>query len=521
LKLPGGLLANAAIDKGACLKSAAPMPACQVGSGRVKASGVVMVLNTPVPVPVSLPISFDLVAPPNPFDLAGLALLVNGSQLGSPADITVRSSGDPTGVGLNIAFRNIPDTFPLLGPVAIPISVDELKSTFDGLRLPASCPATPARVTVTGDSYNNATQMTASAPLHVTGCSALPYTPAFHVTAVKDAADNGVRVLTDVTQRPGEATSRTVALALPAAVVSPNVAAVLNGGILCTNAVFAGCETIGSARADSPLYPAALIGRVFLTGALTTPAITIVFPAPFSLELGGSVDLATNTTTFHDVPDIPLSELEVTLAGGADAAFATTCATPSGTATARLTTQNGDRTVTVPSAFTVAGCGGKVGGGAGGTATTGPNTTKSRPSSGRPHIVSASFSGLGRGRPTLSFRLLAGSHAPRLSSFTIELPQGLSIVRRRRGKRLTVAGVALEGTRISSVALRKGRLVLSLRRPFSSVAVKLEATALKETSGLRHKAKHRRIKSLKLTVITRDINGRRTTLTAQVKKLHL
>lgn len=298
------------------------------------------------------------------------------------------------------------------------------------------------------------------------------------------------------------------------------MAAVLNGGILCTNQVFAGCKTIGSASADSPLYPAVLIGKVFLTGALTALAITIVFPAPFSLELGGSVDLATNTTTFHDVPDIPLSELKVTLAGGADAAFATTCATPSGTATARLTTQNGDRTVAVPSAFTVAGCGAKVGGGAGGTTRTGAKATKSH-SSGRPQIESASFSGLVRGRPTLSFRLVAGNNAPRLSSFTIDLPRGLSIVRHRDRERLTVAGVTLKGTKIRSIALREGRLVLTLRRPFSGVSVKLRATALKETRGLRQKAKHRRIKSLKLTVITRDVNGRSTTLTALVKKLHL
>jgi hypothetical protein len=526
LKLPAGLLANASIDGGACLRNAAsaqPVPACQVGSGTVTASGVVMVLGMPVLIPVSLPVTFDLVKPPKLSDLAGLELFVsvlgNAMQLGSPADIVVRPASDPGGVGVNIAFTNIPNTFPLLGPVAIPISVDELNSTFDGLRLPASCPATPARISVTGDSYGDAAQRTATAPLHVTDCAALPYAPRFKVTAVRDAADNGVKVVTDVTQEPGQATSRTVALALPAAVVSPNVAAVLSGGILCTNATFAGCKTIGSASADSPLYPAVLTGRVFLTGALTAPAITIVFPAPFSLELGGSVDLATNTTTFHDVPDIPLSELKVTLAGGADAAFATTCATASGTATARLTTQNGDRTVAVPSAFTVAGCGAKVGGRGGGTTTTGP-TSKSH-SRGRPQIDSASFSGLVRGRPTLSFRLVAGRNAPRLSSFTIELPRGLSIVRRRVHKRLTVTGATLKGAKIRSIALRVGRLVLTLRRPFSSVAVELRATGLKESNGLQQKAKHRRIKSLKLTAITRDVTGKSTTLTAQVKKLHL
>jgi hypothetical protein len=58
---------------------------------------------------VPIPVAFYLVAPPKPGDLAGLVILATflgqTSQLGSPGDITVRSSGDPRGVGLNISFR--------------------------------------------------------------------------------------------------------------------------------------------------------------------------------------------------------------------------------------------------------------------------------------------------------------------------------------------------------------------------------------------------------------------------------
>ncbi len=108
----------------------------------------------------------------------------------------------------------------------------------------------------------------------------------------------------------------------------------------------AGCKPIGSASATSPLYPRPLTGKAYLTGSPTAPAITIAFPAPFALTLNGAVDLATNTTTFNDLPDIPLTDLKVTLAGGPDAVFVTDCKTPSGTASSTLTTQNGDRTVT-------------------------------------------------------------------------------------------------------------------------------------------------------------------------------
>lgn len=64
-----------------------------------------------------------------------------------------------------------------------------------------------------------------------------------------------------------------------------------------------------------------------------------MFPAPFALTLSGRVDLAKNTTTFTNLPDIPLTDLKVTLAGGPNAVFATPCVTPSGIGTATLTSE--------------------------------------------------------------------------------------------------------------------------------------------------------------------------------------
>jgi hypothetical protein len=70
LSLPPGLLANASIDGGACLKTATPVAACNVGSGTVTASPIV--LGAPRG-SLSIPVTFDLVAPPQPSDLADLA----------------------------------------------------------------------------------------------------------------------------------------------------------------------------------------------------------------------------------------------------------------------------------------------------------------------------------------------------------------------------------------------------------------------------------------------------------------
>ena len=136
-------------------------------------------------------------APPKPGDLAGIALVTtsNNAELGSPADVTVRPSGGPNGVGLNMAFTNMPNTY-----LGLSISVDEIDSTFTGLRIPSSCPSPAAEVTGSSDSYDDATARTASAPLNVTNCAALPYAPKFSVSATKDSTDGGVAVVTGVTQ---------------------------------------------------------------------------------------------------------------------------------------------------------------------------------------------------------------------------------------------------------------------------------------------------------------------------------
>jgi hypothetical protein len=522
LILPAGLLANASIDDGKCLTSKTPIAACQVGSGSVTAAEHALGSTQ-----LTLSAEFDLVAPPGTGDLAGLAVLVKDpvsgkfGQLGSPAAVTVRPSSSASGVGLDIAFTGIPDTYPVLG-IPTSISVDEIQSTFDGLRFPASCPKSAATLNVLAVSYSDSTLRGASAPLAVTGCSSLPYDPAFAVTATKDAGDPGVKLVTDITQTHGQATSRSVALAFPPSVLQPNTAAVVGGNILCANPSSGTCKTIGSASASSPLYPHALQGKDYLTGSLLSPSITIVFPAPFAITLSGQVSLAANSTTFTGVPDIPLTDLQVTLAGGPDAVFESLCSTTSGTATATLTSQNGDHTVRPSSNFNLSGCstttpGGSSGSGGGGSGVVLPKV----PRAARPRIASASLSGLPSGKPTLRFKLTSARNAPRLSSFAIKLPQGLSFIGHRVHKRLTVRGLSLKGAQVKSASLNRGRLDVQLRRAVSSVTVALNSRALKETAGLRRAAKRHRIRSLKLTVSTENVARQVATLTFAIKNLHL
>src|SRR6185312_1701869 len=103
INLPPGLLANASINGGACLKTANTSgTACEVGSGTVTANPDVLILGLPASIPV--PVTFYLVPPPQAGDLAGLTVIGNvlgvNEQLGSPGDVRVRPTGDPHGVGV-------------------------------------------------------------------------------------------------------------------------------------------------------------------------------------------------------------------------------------------------------------------------------------------------------------------------------------------------------------------------------------------------------------------------------------
>jgi hypothetical protein len=500
LGLPPGLLANAAIDGGACLKSATPVAACQVGSGTVTAN------LFGGPIPTALPATFDLVAPANPSQLAGLAVLVTApggqpTQLGPPAAVTIRPATNPAGVGLNIAFTDIPDTFD-----GLPLQLHEINGTFDGLRFPSSCPSTPVNMTVTADSYGDATPATAHAPLTVTGCGSVPYSPAFAVSVKKDTADDGVSVITDVTQTAAQATSGSVSLAFPTNALTPNLNVI---GALCSNATSATCTPVGTAAAVTPLYPAPLFGNAYLTGSFTAPSLTIVFGPPFSQTLTGQVNLASNSTTFSGIPDFPLTDLKVSLHGGSKAVFNATCRPASGSATATLTSQNGDQTKQAAAPFTISPC----------TAAGAPGQSRSGTKGGKPpRIDGTSAAGLTTGKPSLVFQAVAGKNAGKLSVLTVELPRGLRFVR-RVGK-LTVPGVSLAGAKLKSAVLAHGHLVITLRKAVANVIVSLSGKALSESGSLKSQARHHKLKRLKLTVLVKDSRGKQTKVPVQIRNLH-
>ncbi|MGH2881679.1 MAG: hypothetical protein ACRDPA_03080, partial [Solirubrobacteraceae bacterium] len=200
------------------------------------------------------------------------------------------------------------------------------------------------------DSYADATIHTVTAPLSVTGCSSLSFLPNFSVQAACDSGDRQVMLDTRVTEAAGQSPSRSLSLVFPASTLIPNLQSIQ---ALCLDPASGTCSPVGSVTATSSLYPAALHGNAYLTGSPTGLTLTLTFPPPFPLTLAGAVDLVKNSATFTGLPDIPLTDLQVSLDGGPTGLFLSTCQNPIGTATAILTDQNGDKTVNAGSSFSV------------------------------------------------------------------------------------------------------------------------------------------------------------------------
>lgn len=93
------------------------------------------------------------------------------------------------------------------------------------------------------------------------------------------------------------------------------------------------------------------------------------------------------------------------------------------------------------------------------------------------------------------------------------LPDGLSFASGGIGKR---GGIAVTGARIETLRLSRGHLVITLRKPNSSIVVRINGGLLHESPSLERLAKHGHVHSLLLTVKTENTKGRHATVRAQI-----
>jgi hypothetical protein len=482
-------------------------------------------VGTISPVSVLVPLDAYLVPPKTAGDLAGIDLLPHSATSGPVAhgEVSVRQLTTGTSAGaivLDLALDL--STLPLPTGTKLGSAALNINGTVNGrpfTRMPTNCTvATPSTVSVAYGAGTTPVVSSASPDISPTGCGSLSYSPGFTATAVRDTSDPGVAITTDITQAATDAATKSVALSVPLGTFSPN-AAVL--GIACSATAHPDPSTcpsssqVGTVTATSPLLPIGMSGNVYVTVSGGSPGLAIVLLTPFKVVLSGAIVLGNPvTTTFGSIPDIPLSDLKVSLTGGPNAAFTTSCSPKSSAITGSFTGQNG-KAASVPAPVTVQNC---------------PSTGVT---AGPPTISSTSLTGLASGKPRLKFTVKSGiNNAPKLKTISLGgLNGGLglsgkAIVTKKtctgKGKKkkckttLTVKGLSLSGATLASAKLSGGKLVLGLKAAVSSATVTVASPLLTETKALLKKAKKNKAKGLKATVGVTDATGKPTSFSLKL-----
>lgn len=458
VSLAPGVLSSASASP-SCLTGTQYAPECQIGGGSATVLG--------------LPVSFNayLVPARSPAAVAGIDLVTSAPQTVTHAEVQLvqTATGNVTTV---LYIADLGSFAPYISGMTLTVN-----GTLDGKpfnRMPTHCPLAGATtLTVVYANQPNQPETTVASPdFAPTGCAALPFAPTLSGVAVKDGGDQGVKVTTTVIQAADEAASSSTVLRLPWPTLAPNLSSL---SLLNTSA------TVGTAAAVTPLLPQPLIGKVYMTGQPLTPSLTIRFPAPAAMTLSGAINLQNNSVTFPTVPDVPLTSLVVTLNGGPKSLLNVSCGQPTGTLNGSFTGQNGAPAAAHQS-LTVSGC------------------------AGTPTVTAVRLTGLPSGKPTLRLRVAGGAGAPKLKSFALSLPGGLSWAGAKLAGGVSVAGA-------HTLRLAGGQLTVTLKRPAGSAAVKIGVPALRESKQLARQARGHKALRLKLRITITDAAGTATTRT--------
>ena len=461
VRLAPGVLSSATASPTCLTGSPQYSSTCQIGQGTATVLG--------------LPVSFNayLVPAQSAANVAGIDLVTSVPQSVTHAEVgLVQTATGNVQTVLQIA--NLGQFAPYISAMSFTVNGTLNGKPFN--RMPTNC--SPGSTTLTVVYANQTETSTASPDFAPTGCGALPFAPQLSASAVKDAHDNGAKVVTSETQAPGEAAGSSTTLVLPWPALASNLTAL---------AIQNTSTPVGTAVTTSPLLPTPLSGNAYLTGGPLTPTLTLRFPPPAQLTLVGTVSLTNHSVTFSNLPDVPQSALVVTLFGGVDAAESAGCAPPGGILRGSFTGQNG-ASATTSLQLNVSGC---------------PAAAKS------PTVSGASQSGLAAGKPVIGFKLTSGSGAPKLKSFTASLSSGLKFIAKKLARGVSVTGA-------HTLKLTGGSLTVTLKLAARGVAVKITSSALSETNQLRQQARKHKSKLVKLHISITDAAGSTTTRTVSI-----
>jgi hypothetical protein len=466
LSLPPGLLANPSAPM-VCTAAAFQAETCpassQIGDGTITATAATFGTT------LRLPVGFFLLTPQSSAELARIGVIANFDDFpvaSISAPVRLRTS---SGTGLDISLNDIPNQVSGIGAQINELSM-RLYGTVNGghfIRMPTSCAAADTHLTI--DSYGSpATQVPADASFTPTGCAALAYAPHLAAQVSPDTGDNGAAFDASITQTGAEAATKDVTLTLPSG-LSPRLSALSSA---CGAGDVSTCPAVGTATVTTPLLPQPVQGKLVLAANTSgLPSLDAVFPPPFALTLKGTPSVSSGgvQATFGDIPDFPITKLQVHLNGGSGSLLTAGPDLCSQTQSAvGLLTAHSGATAHLSEAATVQGCSGPGGG------------------ASTPKLLKAKLSGLASGHPSLHLSLV------NVSSFSIALPSGLSF------KLHSHKGLSIVGAKLKVVKLSHGSLVVTLTKQAGSVSVTVMGPLLNESASLKRKVRHHKIRSLTL-----------------------
>src|SRR5205085_73666 len=133
--------------------------------------------------------------------------------------------------------------------------------------------------------------------------------------------------------------------------------------------------------------------------------------------------------------------------------------------------------------------------------------------------ASGSTGGLGSGHPKLKFKIAHGKGAANVAAVAIGVPRGLTFSRSAIVKHKTcttknkkkkcstttlIKGLGIAGGKAKTVAIKRGKLVITLKKAAGKVTITVSGPLVGESKGLQTKVNKHRVKSLKFSLKVTD-----------------
>ena len=137
---------------------------------------------------------------------------------------------------------------------------------------------------------------------------------------------------------------------------------------------------------------------------------------------------------------------------------------------------------------------------------------------GKPQAKSPKFSGLGKGKPKLTFAVASGLFAPALKSVAIKLPGGLSFA--KKATSLTKGITVRSGSKQVklSAKVKGGALLITFTSAVTNVSVTLASPTISISSSEAAKIRQHKVKKLSVSLKATDVSRKSTSFSVTITK---